>query len=52
MNLVQKIGQTVQVDFYAMVTKTGTTAADAIKYGLGSLLVSGNGCPDINGNMV
>lgn len=52
MNLVQKIGQTIQVDFYAMVTKNGTSNADAIKYGLGSLLVSGNGCPDINGNMV
>ena len=52
MNLQQKIGQTVQVDFYAMVTKNGTTSAEAIKLGLGSLLVSGNGCPDINGNMV
>jgi hypothetical protein len=46
MSLDQKIGQTIQVDFYSMVGKNGTTSADAIKLALGSLLVGGNGCPD------
>jgi len=46
MSLDQKIGQTIQVDFYSMVGKNGTTSADAIKFALGSLLVGGNGCPD------
>ncbi len=46
MNLDQKIGQTIQVDFYALTSKNGTTANDAIKYSIGSVLVGGNGCPD------
>jgi hypothetical protein len=48
MSLDQKIGQTIQVDFYAMVNKNGTTQTDAVKFALGSLLVGGNGCPDEN----
>ena len=52
MTLDQKIGQTIQVDFYAMVGKNGTTQTDAVKFALGSLLVGGNGCPDENGNLV
>lgn len=52
MSLDQKIGQTIQVDFYAMVGKNGTTQTDAVKLALGSLLVGGNGCPDENGNLV
>lgn len=46
MSLDQKIGQTIQVDFYAMVNKNGTSQAEAVKLALGSLLVGGNGCPD------
>jgi hypothetical protein len=46
MTLLQKIGQTVQVDVYGITEKNGTTNADAIKYALGSILISGNGCPD------
>ena len=52
MTVDQKIGQTIQVDFYAMVNKNGTTQTDAVKFALGSLLVGGNGCPDENGNLV
>ena len=52
MNVDQKIGQTIQLDFYGLTGKTGTTSAEAIKFSLGSLLVGGNGCPDANGNMV
>jgi hypothetical protein len=46
MTLDQKIGQTIQVDFYSMVGKNGTSQAEAVKLALGSLLVGGNGCPD------
>ena len=46
MSLDQKIGQTIQVDFYAMATKNGSSQTDAVKLALGSLLVGGNGCPD------
>ena len=52
MSVDQKIGQTIQVDFYAMANKNGTTSAEAVKLALGSLLVGGNGCPDENGNLV
>lgn len=52
MSLDQKIGQTIQLDFYGLTTKSGTSNADAIKYALGSILVGGNGCPDSNGNCV
>jgi beta-glucosidase len=52
MSLDQKIGQTIQLDFYGLANKNGTTDADAIKYSLGSLLVGGNGCPDANGNLI
>jgi beta-glucosidase len=52
MSLDQKIGQTIQLDFYGLTSKTGTTSADAIKFSLGSLLVGGNGCPDSNGNIL
>ena len=52
MTLDQKIGQTIQLDFYGVTSKTGTTSADAIKFSLGSLLVGGNGCPDNNGNII
>lgn len=52
MTLDQKIGQTIQVDFYAMASKNGTASTEAVKLALGSLLVGGNGCPDENGNLV
>jgi len=52
MTLDQKIGQTIQVDFYGLTSKVGTTSSDAIKYSLGSILMGGNGCPDDNGNCV
>lgn len=52
MSLDQKIGQTIQVDFYGITSKNGTTVSDAIKYSLGSILIGGNGCPDDNGNCV
>lgn len=52
MTLDQKIGQTVQVDFYGITSKTGTSVSDAVKYSLGSILIGGNGCPDDNGNCV
>lgn len=53
MTLDQKIGQTIQVDFYAITTKKGITdPAEAIKHSFGSLLVGGDGTPDENGNMV
>lgn len=53
MTIDQKIGQTLQVDLYAITNaKNGTDGAEAVKYNLGSILVSGNGCPDANGNMI
>ena len=52
MTLDQKIGQTIQVDFYAMHGKNGTSQDDAINLALGSLLIGGNGCPDENGNLI
>lgn len=52
MSLDQKIGQTIQVDFYALTSKAGTSPSDAIKYSLGSVLIGGNGCPDSNGNVI
>ncbi len=52
MTLDQKIGQTIQLDFYGITGKNGTTSADAIKFSLGSLLVGGNGCPDSNGDLI
>lgn len=52
MNLEQKIGQTIQLDFYGLTGKNGTTSAGATKYNLGSVLVGGNGCPDANGNIL
>lgn len=52
MTLDQKIGQTVQLEFYAITGKNGTDPALASKYHLGSLLVGGDGVPDANGNIV
>jgi hypothetical protein len=52
MNVDQKIGQTVQLDFYAVSDKNGTDPVLASKWHLGSLLVGGNGAPDANGNLV
>lgn len=52
MTLDQKIGQTIQLDFYGVTGKNGTDATTASKLHLGSLLVSGNGVPDANGNMI
>lgn len=52
MTIDQKIGQTIQADFYSFEKKGVTDPSDAIKYHLGSLLVGGNGAPDENGNMV
>lgn len=52
MTIDQKIGQTIQADFYSLQKKNITDPADAIKFNLGSLLVGGNGAPDADGNMV
>ncbi len=52
MTLDQKIGQTVQLDFYSITGKTGTDPTLASKLHLGSLLVGGNGAPDSNGNLI
>ncbi len=52
MSLEQKIGQTIQVDFYAL--NNGDMKPDpnhAIKYELGSILIGGNGAPDANGDL-
>lgn len=46
MSLDQKIGQTLQVDFTAFNTKSGTDEKEAAKLHLGSLLVGGDGMPD------
>jgi beta-glucosidase-like glycosyl hydrolase len=51
MSVDQKIGQCLQADFYALTDKKGTDQTLALKYHLGSLLVSGDGLPDDNGNM-
>lgn len=52
MTLNQKIGQTIQLDFYGLTRKNHTSDTDAIKYAIGSILVGGDGCPDKNGNRV
>lgn len=52
MTLDQKIGQTVQLDLYALTNKNGTEPSLASKLHLGSVLVGGQGAPDINGNLV
>lgn len=46
MTLDQKIGQTIQIDFYGLTDENRTSAQDAIKNHLGSILVGGIGCPD------
>ena len=52
MDINQKIGQTLQLDFGAVTTKEGGTSPDlGIKYYLGSFLIGGNGVPDANGNL-
>ena len=52
MTVDQKIGQTVQLDFYSVTTKNGTEPILASKWHLGSLLIGGNGAPDANGNLI
>jgi len=52
MSVDQKIGQTIQLDFGAVSSKNGTDPVVASKMHLGSLLVSGNGVPDANGNIL
>lgn len=52
MTLDQKIGQTIQLDFYGLTKRNHTSDADAVKYAIGSILVGGDGCPDQNGNRV
>ena len=51
MTLDQKIGQTIQADFYSIASKNHTDLTLVTKHHLGSLLVGGNGCPDESGNM-
>lgn len=49
----QKIGQTMQVDFYAITTnKNITEPTEAIKNFFGSLLVGGDAAPNAEGNLV
>jgi hypothetical protein len=52
MSLDQKIGQTIQLDFYGLTKRNHTSDTDAVKYAIGSILVGGDGCPDKNGNRV
>lgn len=51
MTLDQRIGQTIQSDFYAITEKGVTDPAVAQSFHLGSLLVGGNGAPTAAGNM-
>lgn len=51
MTLDQKIGQTIQADFFAITNKNKTDPTLAQKYHLGSLLVGGNGCPTATGDL-
>lgn len=53
MSLDQKIGQTIQADFYSITTSRNVTeASEAAKYHFGSLLVGGDGAPNAEGNIV
>lgn len=51
MTVEQKIGQTIQADFYAITSKGKTDYAEAVNLHLGSLLVGGNGAPTSTGDM-
>ena len=51
MTLDQKIGQTIQADFYSIASKNHTDLNLVTKHHFGSLLVGGDGCPDESGNM-
>ena len=51
MNLEQKIGQTIQADFYAITSKDKTDPNEAVSLNLGSLLVGGNGAPTSTGDL-
>lgn len=52
MTLDQKIGQTIQLDFYAMTSVNGTMGSEAVKYNLGSILMGAIGCPNDDGNCI
>ena len=53
MTLTQKIGQTIQADFYSLTTnKNVTEPTEAIKRSFGSLLVGGNAAINEQGNLV
>ena len=53
MSIDQKIGQTIQVDFYSITTnKNVTEPAEAAKYFLGSLLVGGDAAVNEAGNLI
>lgn len=52
MSLEQKVGQTIQGDMAALNTKGVIDPSLALKYSLGSVLVSGDDIPDANGNIV
>ena len=52
MTLQQKVGQTIQVSFGALVDKAGTDPSLATKYFLGSVLANGDDAVDSNGNVV
>lgn len=51
MTVDQKIGQTIQADFYAITSKGKTDYSEAVSLHLGSLLVGGNGAPTSSGDM-
>lgn len=53
MTLDQKIGQTIQADmeFITNREKNITDPQEALKYNLGSLLISGNAAPTTDGNI-
>jgi hypothetical protein len=51
MTVEQKIGQTIQADFYALTSKGKTDYSEAVSLHLGSVLVGGNGAPTSSGDM-
>ena len=53
MSIDQKIGQTIQADFYSITTKKNVTQPTlAKKYFFGSLLVGGDAAVNEEGNLI
>lgn len=52
MSLEQKIGQTIQTDYYALTENNISSKDFGLQYHIGCVYNSGYGCPDSLGNMV